>query len=141
MARVPHCRGRDPFSPLTQGNTMNMLNFSGGFVLSLLLACSAGPEPVANSPHDPSSPAAAEAATPSHLAGAEEGAPPAGNAESAGSEHPAPATEPHAGHGSHGSAATQGSAEVAYTCPMHPEVVSKTPGVCPKCNMNLVPKK
>ena len=25
-------------------------------------------------------------------------------------------------------------------CPMHPEVVSSTPGTCPKCGMNLVPK-
>ncbi|MFL9483099.1 efflux RND transporter periplasmic adaptor subunit [Chitinophagaceae bacterium LWZ2-11] len=24
-----------------------------------------------------------------------------------------------------------------YTCPMHPEVVSDTPGVCPKCHMDL----
>lgn len=24
-----------------------------------------------------------------------------------------------------------------YTCPMHPEVVSDTPGECPKCGMNL----
>ncbi len=27
--------------------------------------------------------------------------------------------------------------EVIYTCPMHPEVESKQPGKCPKCNMNL----
>ena len=25
-----------------------------------------------------------------------------------------------------------------YTCPMHPEVVRKKPGKCPKCGMNLV---
>lgn len=25
-----------------------------------------------------------------------------------------------------------------YTCPMHPEVVSDTPGICPKCKMDLV---
>lgn len=28
-----------------------------------------------------------------------------------------------------------------YTCPMHPEVTSDKPGECPKCGMNLVPKK
>ena len=28
-----------------------------------------------------------------------------------------------------------------YTCVMHPEVVSKEPGKCPKCAMNLVPKQ
>ncbi len=27
-----------------------------------------------------------------------------------------------------------------YTCPMHPEVESPTPGKCPKCGMELVPK-
>lgn len=25
-----------------------------------------------------------------------------------------------------------------YTCPMHPEVISETPGICPKCKMDLV---
>jgi RND family efflux transporter MFP subunit len=28
---------------------------------------------------------------------------------------------------------------VIYTCPMHPEVQSNTPGKCPKCGMQLVP--
>ena len=28
-----------------------------------------------------------------------------------------------------------------YTCPMHPEVVSDEPGLCPECNMNLIPKE
>jgi hypothetical protein len=27
-----------------------------------------------------------------------------------------------------------------YACPMHAEVVSSTPGTCPKCGMKLVPK-
>ena len=28
-----------------------------------------------------------------------------------------------------------------YTCTMHPEVISDTPGHCPKCGMKLVPIK
>lgn len=31
--------------------------------------------------------------------------------------------------------------DVVYTCPMHPDVKSKTPGRCPECGMDLVPKK
>src|SRR5262245_19672804 len=31
-------------------------------------------------------------------------------------------------------------AEVVYTCPMHPEIVSDAPGKCPKCGMALVPR-
>lgn len=30
---------------------------------------------------------------------------------------------------------------VSYTCPMHPEIHSATPGKCPKCKMNLVKEK
>ena len=26
-----------------------------------------------------------------------------------------------------------------YTCPMHPEIVQETPGMCPECGMSLVP--
>jgi hypothetical protein len=32
-------------------------------------------------------------------------------------------------------------AEVRYTCPMHPEVVTDHPGQCPKCGMELAPMK
>jgi hypothetical protein len=31
--------------------------------------------------------------------------------------------------------------QTLYTCPMHPEVISDKPGQCPKCGMDLVPKK
>src|SRR3989344_4117236 len=27
----------------------------------------------------------------------------------------------------------------SYTCPMHPEIVRASPGMCPECGMNLVP--
>jgi hypothetical protein len=32
-----------------------------------------------------------------------------------------------------------GGGAAAYVCPMHPEVTSSAPGLCPKCNMKLVP--
>ena len=35
----------------------------------------------------------------------------------------------------------QHSPGTTYTCPMHPEVEQPTPGKCPKCGMDLVPRK
>ena len=32
------------------------------------------------------------------------------------------------------------AAAASYTCPMHPEVHSRSPGQCPKCGMTLVPE-
>lgn len=31
--------------------------------------------------------------------------------------------------------------QIVYVCPMHPDVNSKLPGKCPKCNMKLVAAK
>lgn len=36
--------------------------------------------------------------------------------------------------------APETSGETIYTCPMHPEVQSSTPGKCPHCGMFLVAK-
>jgi hypothetical protein len=33
------------------------------------------------------------------------------------------------------------NASVKYTCTMHPEVISDTPGSCPKCGMTMVIKE
>lgn len=40
--------------------------------------------------------------------------------------------------GAHSNHAPQNNAEEIYSCPMHPEVTSATPGQCPKCGMTLV---
>ena len=34
---------------------------------------------------------------------------------------------------------TQAQKPAAYECPMHPEVTSDQPGICPKCQMKLKP--
>lgn len=39
------------------------------------------------------------------------------------------------------STAAPAAAGVAYTCPLHPAVVSDHPGKCPKCGMDLIVKK
>ena len=44
---------------------------------------------------------------------------------------------PHHDHGLNPVAAPGSAAK--YTCPMHPEVLSDTPGSCPKCGMTLEP--
>jgi hypothetical protein len=49
-------------------------------------------------------------------------------------QHVLPATAPAAADAPAGS----GDSDAVYTCPMHPDVVSKQPGKCPRCGMSLV---
>jgi len=44
-------------------------------------------------------------------------------------------------HDGHAISLQQKQQPVVYTCPMHPEIQSKTPGNCPKCGMKLVIQK
>ncbi len=97
-------------------------------LLPLLGACTPAPMPVAQSKTDPSNPSAPEGIT------AVVPPPPPTPAAP-------PATAGHAGHEHGGTGVAADAGVVVYVCPMHPEVTSSSPGVCPKCNMNLVPKK
>src|SRR5260370_13966431 len=123
---------------------MNLRNV--GLILSFGLnasACSPGPMPVSQSPRDPSNPAS------------EEGVPPLSLLASAADPNLAPRSpedaSEHAGHHQHrrssaprsdqGTSTHTGPGSVVYVCPMHPEVTSSSPGQCPKCGMDLVPKK
>ncbi len=97
-------------------------------VMALLFvaACSPAAPAVSQAAGDPSNPKAAEGKDPLALAVA------------AKAPLPAPAAHvEHEGHEGH----DHGSASAAYVCPMHPEVTSDAPGLCPKCNMKLVPSK
>src|SRR5229473_1815182 len=42
-------------------------------------------------------------------------------------------------HGDHSSHHHMSADPTVYTCPMHPEIRSASPGTCPKCGMKLVP--
>lgn len=91
----------------------------------LVLACSPAPAPVSRASTDPSSPNAPEGV----VAEMSSASPAHGNPPSAHS---------HAHARSGADAAPQAT---TYVCPMHREVTSSTPGVCPKCGMQLVPKR
>ncbi len=97
-------------------------------VLGLVSACSPAAPPISDSPRDASNPKAPEGVTPATAASTAPASPPL----------PTGSGPSHEGHDPHDAGAQSG---VVYACPMHPEVTSNQPGVCPKCNMKLVPKK
>jgi Cu+-exporting ATPase len=52
----------------------------------------------------------------------------------------APEGHPHHGHGKPAPAQLAAAPEGSiYTCPMHPEIRQRGPGICPKCGMSLEP--
>jgi hypothetical protein len=58
-------------------------------------------------------------------------------------ESPTPTETKKPEHGAHGHDSSDHTTEhdALYTCPMHADVTSKTPGNCPKCGMTLRQKK
>ncbi|MBX3117446.1 MAG: efflux RND transporter periplasmic adaptor subunit [Fimbriimonadaceae bacterium] len=56
-------------------------------------------------------------------------------------DHASVGTEPTKPLNTGGQAATGDAASQKYTCPMHPEVIADTPGICPICKMDLTPLK
>jgi hypothetical protein len=113
-------------------------------LLGALTGCSPAPMPVSQSSRDPSSPTAPEGVTPTVAASAAPATPaPSHEGHEHHGQSKAPATSGHEGHDHAGtpSSADAGSQATAYVCPMHPEVTSSAPALCPKCNMKLVPKK
>lgn len=108
----------------------------------LLAACSPAPAPASQNPRDPSSPTAPEGVTPATPQAAASGSPSTQDHSAHAGHAPAsPAPPSHAGHGAATAGADAGVQAEVYVCPMHPEVTSPGPGVCPKCNMKLVKKK
>lgn len=97
----------------------------------LLTACSAGSPPLSKSDADPSNPNA-PAGAPIEIARAE---PVSSVPEPPAAPSPGPSHDAHSGH------AHAPKAKTEYTCSMHPEVSATAPGRCPKCGMDLVPKK
>src|SRR5262245_34125201 len=106
------------------------------------VACSPGPAPVSRSMRDPSNPTAPEGVLP-----ASTGNPSAGSGSPArdldASGEPAGHRHQHGTTSStrEGVTADTGTPAGAYVCPMHSAVTSSAPGRCPKCGMDLVPKK
>jgi hypothetical protein len=91
-------------------------------LLLATLSCSSAPPLPPLDEHSPANPQAAEAPLPRASRAFEsldDDTPPSGAGHEHGHEH---------GH----------ALEGAYVCPMHEDVVSDTPGHCPRCRMALV---
>lgn len=106
--------------------------FALTMLMALMVGCSAQQKPNDRMPNDPRDPSAAEApfAAPSPLALEQA---PRGEAAT----HSMPMTS---SPSINASQKTRGSAQVIYTCKMHPQIALDHPGDCPICGMTLIPK-
>lgn len=99
-------------------------------------------QPSLDHPANPAATAARESAPSTTLSTAQDD-----SADGAVEAGPRPEAQHHAGAGEHGgggpraaTAPPTGQSDEAaggYTCPMHPDVRSDRPGVCPECGMKL----
>jgi hypothetical protein len=111
-------------------------------VAPLVMTCATEPprRPVAL---DPSNPGAPE--SPPLLVASDSRPAAAPNAPAPDPSAAPPSPVPGEGHAHDHGADDEGKAgnqeATVYTCPMHPEVISDKPGRCPKCGMQLAPKK
>jgi hypothetical protein len=145
-----------------------VLKYSPSFVaLVLLVGCGSSFKDPAQSVHHPANPEASQAkldkpsdtlAPSSDVMSASTASPASDHKHDSSGMHDMGMMQPSGGmghdmagmagmHMQHDSAAPAASAPATtqtaelYTCSMHPEVVSKTPGKCPKCGMKLVKKE
>lgn len=111
--------------------------------LLAVTACSPGPAPISQSSRDPSNPSAPEGVTPMMATASSTAVQqPTSGTGGPGHEHSGHTAATHEGHGAGADASSSEAPKgSAYVCPMHPEVTANAPGLCPKCNMKLVPKK
>jgi hypothetical protein len=125
------------------GMAMRLVRCGGGVAVAFLVAGCAAPVEVWPPEWHPANAGATEGTARVRLTALEDAdpveearagvvPPNAGPGEGGGHAHGH--GEDHAGHG--GEPAT---GPVTYTCPMHAEVTSDTPGKCPKCGMALKP--
>lgn len=118
-------------------------------VAALAAACSPAPMPISQSSRDPSNPSAAEGISPTLTAAIVATSPTSAKAGGdALADHELHLARSEAGPSHDGHEHVRGSKDVdagasgvVYVCPMHPDVTSSGPALCPKCNMKLVPKK
>ena len=135
-ATDPHAQHRQPTAPTTHAGHGAMQQQSAGAPSIVLKAPTTNAEIARTQPAATLRPDDFDAPAPIAVAEAQKAA--AGGGGHTGHGAPSNTTaDPHAGHGS----ASGASQQTIYTCPMHPEVTSTTPGTCPKCGMTLVKKE
>lgn len=134
-AADPHAQHRQPAAPAAHAGHGAMPQQAGAPSV-VLKAPASNAEIARTQPATTLRPDDFDAPAPIAVAEAQKAA--AGGGGHAGHGAPSNTTaDPHAGHGS----ASGASQQTIYTCPMHPEVTSTTPGTCPKCGMTLVKKE